>query len=161
MPAIMMALATTVMQPIHAAERAPWVVVRLHPTTLTGTDPAGIWSKEEIRAARRPLTFGVDVEAGSAEIADGEVVISRLEEPGCNAECPVRVVLRRPGKPDAVLLDDYVYVGTPASPERGADMIYRVCSDLSELDGGTGTDGKAVWPGGRGGVLALDRSALK
>lgn len=157
----MMALATTVMQPAHSAEKAPWVVVRLHPTTLSGTDPVGIWSKAEVLAARRPLTFGVDVEAGSAQIADGKVVISRLEEPGCNAECPVRVVLRRPGKPDAVLLDDYVYVGTPASPERGGDMIYRVRSDLSELDGGTGTGGNAVWPGGLGGVLELDRSGLK
>ena len=70
-------------------------------------------------------------------------------------------MLRRPGKPDAVLLDDYVYVGTPVSEARDADVIYRVRSDLSELDGGTGTSGKAVWPGGPGGVRELDRSGLK
>lgn len=156
--AMVMAAATATAS-VRAAEMAPWIEVRLHAETIAAADPNRIWSSEDLAAAG--TGGGAQVEVGSAKVGAGEVVISRLEEPACNAECPTRVVLRRLGRPDAVLLDDYVYVGTPASAERGADMIYRVRSDLSELDGGTGTNGNAVWPGGRGGVLELDRSGLK
>lgn len=159
MPIALLALYTTATLPVFAAEKAPWVVVRLHGTTLSGTDPNGIWSKEELRSAQAGKPVSTDV--GTAQVPAGEVLISQILEIGCNEECPTRVVLRRPGKPDAVLLDDYVYVGTPVSEARDADVIYRVRSDLSELDGGTGTSGKAAWPGGPGGVLELDRSGVK
>lgn len=159
MAIVMMMAASAATAAVHAAEKAPWIEVRLHVETIAAADPNRIWSSEDLAPAG--TGGGAQVEVGSAKVGAGEVVISRLEVPACNAECPTRVVLRRPGLPDAVLLDDLVYVGTPAGPERAADMIYRVRSDLSELDGGTGTDGKAVWPGGRGGVLKLDRSGLK
>src|SRR5687767_11746488 len=106
MAIVMMMAASAATAAVHAAEKAPWIEVRLHVETITAADPNRIWSSEDLAAAG---TGGrAQVEVGSANVGAGEVVISRLEVPACNVECPTRVVLRRPGLPDAVLLDDLV-----------------------------------------------------
>jgi hypothetical protein len=150
-----------------AADPAPWVEVTLKDKPVFDGDPNGIWTRNELK--RATWVASADVRVGKATVPGGEVLVSRLQEIGCNAECPTRVVLRRPGQEDVLLFDDYARFGTMAGSGRDAPMVYRVRSDLSELDAGApGWNGQqpaaqATDPGGAEpqGPVKLDRSGLR
>jgi hypothetical protein len=144
--AVMAAFAAATIQTADAAEKASWVTVEAKAETLTGADPDGIWSAEEIG---RTYPGEGNVYAGKTQVPAGTVWVSTLLEAGCNAECPTRVALRRPGQPDVLLYDDYARGGGSASQARYAPMEYQVRSDLSEL--------KTAEPK----PLKLDRNGLK
>jgi hypothetical protein len=149
-----------------AADPAPWVDVTLKDKPVFDGDPNGIWSRDELK--RATWVASADVRVGKATVPRGEILVSRLQEIGCNAECPTRVVLRRPGQEDVLLFDDYARFGTMTGSGRDAPMIYRVRSDLSELDAGApGWSGQpaaqAADPAGAEpqGPVKLDRSGLR
>ncbi|WP_395675546.1 hypothetical protein [Inquilinus sp.] len=130
-----------------AAGADGWITVELKPESVSAPDPHRVWTDEEV-ALTRQGSLG-NVWTGQAEVSGGTILVSRLQEISCNAECPVRVLLRRAGRPDITLFDDYAYTGAAASSARYAPMRYGVRQDLSALQTGQPQP------------LKLDRSGLK
>lgn len=73
-------------------------------------DPTGIYSEKDLRTLRWGRSPTHRLIVGEAEVPGGTLLLSEVWAGGCSNDkggsfCPAKLVLRRPGKPDAVLFD--------------------------------------------------------